>query len=46
MPRGCPPDFEFFPDLDTFYAKWLGRPLPDPQEFADGTLDVVRSWSL
>ena len=45
VPRGCPPDFEFLPDLDTFYRDWLERPLPDKQEFADKTLDVVRSWS-
>ena len=45
VPRGCPPDFEFLPDLDTFYRDWLERPLPDKQEFADKTLDVVRTWS-
>ena len=45
MPRGCPPDFELLPDLDTFYRDWLGRPLPDAQEFVDKTLDVVRQWS-
>jgi len=44
VPRGCPPDFEFLPDLDTFYREWLGRPLPDEVEFADKTLDVVRKW--
>jgi len=45
MPRGCPPDFELLPDLDTFYRDWLGRPLPDAHEFVDKTLDVVRQWS-
>jgi acetone carboxylase gamma subunit len=44
VPRGCPPDFEFLPDLDTFYGEWLGKPLANKQEFADKTLDVVRSW--
>jgi acetone carboxylase gamma subunit len=44
VPRGCPPDFEFLPDLDTFYRDWLERPLPDKQEFVDKTLDVVRTW--
>ncbi len=44
VPRGCPPDFEFLPDLDTFYEQWLGRPLANKQEFADGTLDAVREW--
>jgi acetone carboxylase gamma subunit len=45
VPRGCPPDFDFLPDLDTFYRDWLGRPLPDDKEFADKTLDVIRQWS-
>jgi len=45
LPRGAPPDFEFLPDLDTFYRDWLGRPLADEKEFADQTLDVIREWS-
>ena len=45
VPRGTPPDFEFLPDLDTFYRQWLGRPLPNEQEFADKTRDVIRQWS-
>lgn len=45
VPRGSPPDFEFLPDLDTFYREWLGRPLPDQQEFVDKTVDVVQEWS-
>lgn len=45
VPRGAPPDFEFLPDLDTFYAKWLGKPLPDQKEFVDKTLDVIREWA-
>lgn len=45
MPRGCPPDFEFLPDLDTFYREWLGRPLPDPVEFADQTPQRIKEWS-
>ncbi len=44
VPRGCPPDFEFLPDLDTFYSEWLGRPLPDTAEFKDLTLDEVETW--
>ncbi|MEE8558072.1 MAG: acetone carboxylase subunit gamma [Myxococcota bacterium] len=44
VPRGCPPDFEFLPDLDTFYRKWLGQPLPDEKEYVDLTPDVVRGW--
>ena len=45
VPRGCPPDFEFLPDLDTFYRDWIGRPLPDEKEFADKTLDTIKEWS-
>jgi acetone carboxylase gamma subunit len=44
VPRGCPPDFEFLPDLDTFYGEWLGKPLPDTQEYVDKTLDVIKDW--
>ncbi len=45
VPRGTPPDFEFLPDLDTFYREWLGKPLPNEVEFTDKTLDVVREWA-
>jgi acetone carboxylase, gamma subunit len=45
MPRGAPPDFEFLPDLDTFYREWLGRPLPTQEAFEDKTLETVAQWS-
>ena len=45
VPRGCPPDFEFLPDLDTFYGQWLRRPLPERFEFEDKTLEAVREWA-
>ena len=45
VPRGCPPDFEFLPDLDLFYREWLGKPLNKECEFVDKTLDVVRAWT-
>ncbi len=44
VPRGCPPDFEFLPDLDTYYRDWLARPLPDSFEFADKTLERIQEW--
>ena len=44
VPRGCPPDFEFLPDLDTFYGEWLNRPLPDATELKDLTLDAMAKW--
>ena len=46
VPRGCPPDFEFLPDLDTFYREWLGRELPDKCESEDRTLDAVAAWPV
>ena len=45
VPRGGPPDFDFLPDLDTFYREWLGRPLPDTAEYRDLTLDRMNDWS-
>jgi enoyl-CoA hydratase len=45
VPRGCPPDFDFLPDLDTFYRDWLERPLPDRAEFKDLTPEVISDWS-
>ncbi len=45
VPRGCPPDFDFLPDLDTFYAEWLGRPLPDSAEYKDLTPEAIRKWA-
>lgn len=45
VPRGCPPDFDFLPDLDTFYDEWLGRPLPDKCEYRDLTPDLILEWS-
>jgi acetone carboxylase gamma subunit len=44
VPRGCPPDFEFLPDLDTFYERWLGRRLSERHEFVDKTPEVVADW--
>jgi acetone carboxylase gamma subunit len=44
VPRGCPPDFEFLPDLDTFYRDWLGRPLPPDGPLEDRTLAFVRGF--
>ncbi|KAA0232149.1 MAG: hypothetical protein EDR02_18520, partial [Actinobacteria bacterium] len=45
VPRGCPPDFDFLPDLDTFYSEWLGRPLPDTAEYRDLTPELILDWS-
>jgi acetone carboxylase, gamma subunit len=44
VPVGYPPIMDFLPDLDTFYAEWLDRPLPDKKEFRDLTADLTRTW--
>jgi acetone carboxylase gamma subunit len=46
VPRGCVPDFDFLPDLDTFYAEWLGRPLPDSVALEDRTAETVGGWTV
>jgi acetone carboxylase gamma subunit len=28
VPPGYPVVFDFLPDIDTFYEKWLGKPVP------------------
>ncbi len=45
VPRGCPPDFNLLPDLDTFYRDWLGTPLADEKEFTDKTQEVIDTWN-
>lgn len=44
VPRGCPPDFEYLPDIDAFYDEILGEPLSNKKEFVDKSLDYIDSW--
>lgn len=44
LPRGCWADFEWLPDLDSFYRDWLKKPLPDEKEFVDKTLEAMKGW--
>jgi acetone carboxylase gamma subunit len=44
VPVGCPLVFDALPDIDSFYREWLGRPLPEEQEFCDMTYDVTGEW--
>lgn len=44
VPVGCPAVFDVLPDIDSFYREWLGRPLPEEQEFRDMTYDVTGEW--
>ncbi len=43
---GYPVVFEMLPDLDKFYAEYLGRPLADADNawYDDRTADITRSW--
>ncbi|MFA4835195.1 MAG: acetone carboxylase subunit gamma [Dehalococcoidia bacterium] len=45
LPPGVPADFEFLPDLDTFYGDWLNQPLPEKFEFIDKTSEVLAQWA-
>lgn len=45
LPRGVPADFEFLPDLDTFYRHWLGKVLPEEFEHVDKTGEVLKHWA-
>jgi acetone carboxylase, gamma subunit len=46
LPPGYHTVFSFLPDLDTFYADWLGEPLADagPDWFQDRTYEVFEKW--
>lgn len=44
VPPGYPIVFEFLPDLDGFYQKWLGRPLKKGYEFKDLSLEAIRKF--
>lgn len=46
VPFGYPLVFDFLPDLDTFYAEWLKRPLPSQKAFTDLTCDfIAQNWA-
>ena len=44
VPVGYPILFDALPDIDSFYREWLGRPLPNEQEFKDMTHEVTKEW--
>lgn len=44
VPVGHPIIFDFLPDIDSFYRDWLGKPLDNPTEFKDLSLEVIREW--
>ena len=48
LPPSYPIIFDFLPDLDTFYSKWLGKPLADGAKSAtpsDRTYEVTAEWA-
>jgi acetone carboxylase, gamma subunit len=44
VPPGYPIVFEFLPDLDGFYQKWLGRSLKQEYEFKDLSIDTIQKF--
>lgn len=44
VPVGYPIVFDALPDLDTFYAEWLGQPLDDVQPCEDRTHEITTRW--
>ncbi|MBM4463361.1 MAG: acetone carboxylase subunit gamma [Chloroflexi bacterium] len=45
VPFGYPMVFDFLPDIDSFYAEWLGKPLAAKKEFKDLTCEFIRqNW--
>lgn len=47
VPPGYHVLFDFLPDLDAFYGKWLGKPLPGGSEkewFVDKTYEITNEW--
>lgn len=44
LPPGMPAEFEFLPDIDTFYREWLNKPLPEEIEYVDKTAEVIKEW--
>jgi len=47
VPPGYPVMFEMLPDLDKFYADYLGRPLPDASKdwYQDKTAETTSTWN-
>jgi len=44
VPVGHPIVFDALPDLDTFYAEWLGRPLEGVTPCEDLTHEITAEW--
>lgn len=44
LPPGYPPVFNFLPDLDGFYSKWLGKSLNNSVECEDLSGEITAQW--
>lgn len=44
-PPGYPVTFDFLPDIDGFYAAWLGEPLAEEIAAEDRSLALTRRWA-
>ena len=42
---GYPINFEFLPDLKSFYQQWLNKELERAPEFEDLSVDVIKKWA-
>ena len=45
VPPGYPVTFDFLPDIDAFYAQWVGKPLSKQVPAEDKSLKVTRRWA-
>jgi acetone carboxylase gamma subunit len=45
LPPGYPVLFNFLPDLDGFYAEWLGRPLETKEANEDKSYSLIEEWA-
>ena len=43
VPHGYPLIFDFLPDLDAFYSKWLGKPLKTSGQLEDKTPQFIKN---
>lgn len=45
VPPGYPITFDFLPDIDAFYAQWVGKPLSEQVSAEDNSVKVTRQWA-
>ena len=45
VPPGYPVSFDFLPDIDGFYAEWIGKPLSDQAPAEDRSSKATRRWA-